>query len=108
MDPILEQYTALENKVLAYTPNLDKARLFDAFTYADNAHASQQRKDGSPYITHPLAVADLVADLELDPDSVDRRPASRLPLKTPAATHEDDGQALRRHRWPSWWRASPS
>ena len=70
MDPILEQYTALENKVLAYTPNLDKARLFDAFTYADNAHASQQRKDGSPYITHPLAVADLVADLELDPDSV--------------------------------------
>ena len=35
MDPILEQYTALENKVLAYTPNLDKARLFDAFTYAE-------------------------------------------------------------------------
>ncbi len=70
MDPILEQYYALENKVAAYTPNLDKAKLFDAFTYADNAHASQQRKDGTPYITHPLAVANLVADLELDPDSV--------------------------------------
>ena len=68
--PILEQYYALENKVAAYTPNLDKAKLFDAFTYADNAHASQQRKDGTPYITHPLAVANLVADLELDPDSV--------------------------------------
>ena len=70
MDPILEQYYALENKVAACTPNLDKAKLFDAFTFADNAHASQQRKDGSPYITHPLAVANLVADLELDPDSV--------------------------------------
>ena len=88
MDPILEQYTALENKVLAYTPNLDKARLFDAFTYADNAHASQQRKDGSPYITHPLAVADLVADLELDPDSVI---AALLhdTIEDTAATHED-------------------
>ena len=88
MDPILEQYTALENKVLAYTPNLDKARLFDAFTYADNAHASQQRKDGSPYITHPLAVADLVADLELDPDSVI---AALLhdTIEDTGATHED-------------------
>ena len=70
MDPILEQYHALENKILAYAPTLDKAKLFDAFTYADSAHSHQLRKDGSPYITHPLAVADLVADLELDPDSV--------------------------------------
>ena len=74
--------------MLAYTPNLDKARLFDAFTYADNAHASQQRKDGSPYITHPLAVADLVADLELDPDSVI---AALLhdTIEDTGATHED-------------------
>ena len=91
MDPILEQYYALENKVLAYTPNLDKARLFDAFTYADNAHASQQRKDGSPYITHPLAVADLVADLELDPDSVI---AALLhdTIEDTGATHEEVAQ----------------
>ena len=70
MDPILEQYNALESKVLAYAPTLDKSKLFDAFTYADSAHSSQLRKDGTPYITHPLAVADLCADLELDPDSV--------------------------------------
>lgn len=91
MDPILEQYYALENKVLAYTPNLDKARLFDAFTYADNAHASQQRKDGSPYITHPLAVADLVADLALDPDSVI---AALLhdTIEDTGATHEEVAQ----------------
>ncbi len=70
MDPILEQYKELENKVLAYNPGLDKAKLFDAFKYADNAHSSQLRKDGSPYITHPLAVASIVADLELDQDSI--------------------------------------
>lgn len=70
MDPILEQYYALENKVLAYNPNLDKTKLFDAFKYADNAHSSQLRKDGNPYITHPLAVASIVADLELDQDSI--------------------------------------
>ena len=50
MDPILERYQALEDKIKAYNPSLDTKRLFDAFTYADNAHSSQLRKDGSPYI----------------------------------------------------------
>ena len=70
MDPILERYQALEDKIKAYNPSLDTKRLFDAFTYADNAHSSQLRKDGSPYITHPLAVAEIVAELELDTDSI--------------------------------------
>lgn len=70
MDPILERYQALEDKIKAYNPSLDTQRLFAAFTYADNAHNAQLRKDGSPYITHPLAVAEIVADLELDADSV--------------------------------------
>ena len=48
MDPILERYQALEDKVKAYNPALDAKRLFSAFTYADNAHAGQLRKDGSP------------------------------------------------------------
>ncbi len=70
MDPILERYQALEKKVSAYTPNLDAKRLYDAFTYADKAHHGQLRKSGEPYIIHPLAVADIVADLGLDVDSV--------------------------------------
>ena len=70
MDPILEQYHALEKKVASYTPNLDTKRLFDAFTYADSAHHGQLRKSGEPYIIHPIAVAEIVADLELDTDSV--------------------------------------
>ena len=67
MDPILEEYYALEEQVKAYNPNLDTARLFSAFKYADNAHSVQLRKDGSPYITHPLAVAKIVAELGWTP-----------------------------------------
>ncbi|MBE6972876.1 MAG: bifunctional (p)ppGpp synthetase/guanosine-3',5'-bis(diphosphate) 3'-pyrophosphohydrolase [Ruminococcaceae bacterium] len=70
MDPILEKYQALEERVRAYTPNLDAQRLYTAFTFADAAHHGQLRKSGEPYIIHPLAVAEIVADLGLDVDSV--------------------------------------
>ncbi|MCD7947046.1 MAG: bifunctional (p)ppGpp synthetase/guanosine-3',5'-bis(diphosphate) 3'-pyrophosphohydrolase [Oscillospiraceae bacterium] len=70
MDPILSRYQALEDKMKTYCPALDTGRLFAAFTYADQAHSGQVRKDGTPYITHPLAVAELVAELEMDIDSV--------------------------------------
>ena len=70
MDPILEQYHALEEKVAAYTPLLDTKRLFEAFTFADACHNGQLRKSGEPYIIHPLAVAEIVAELGLDVDSV--------------------------------------
>ena len=70
MDPVLESYHALEEKIKQYNHNLDAKRLYAAFQYADQAHSGQLRKDGSPYITHPLAVAEIVAELELDTDSI--------------------------------------
>ena len=70
MDPILERYQALEEHVKAYSPNVDTRKLFEAFSYADNAHSGQLRKSGEPYIIHPLAVAEIVAELELDLDSI--------------------------------------
>jgi len=70
MDPIMEAYEALEEKVLAYYPQLDCQRLREAFQYADSHHSKQLRRDGTPYITHPLAVADIVADLKLDQDAL--------------------------------------
>ena len=88
MDPILERYHDLEKKVVAYMPNLDTQRLFDAFTYADSAHHGQLRKSGEPYIIHPIAVAEIVADLELDIDSV---VAALLHdcIEDTASTHEE-------------------
>ncbi len=70
MDPILERYHALEEKIRSYNPNVDTERLFAAFTYADQAHSGQLRKSGEPYIIHPIAVAEIVAELELDVDSI--------------------------------------
>ena len=88
MDPILERYQALEDKIKAYNPSLDTKRLYDAFNFADNAHSGQLRKDGTPYITHPLAVAEIVAELELDVDSII---AALLhdTIEDTGATHED-------------------
>ena len=88
MDPILERYHALEKKVQNYMPNLDTQTLFDAFTYADTAHHGQLRKSGEPYIVHPVAVAEIVAELELDLDSV----VSALLhdcIEDTASTHEE-------------------
>ncbi len=88
MDPILERYHTLEKKMLTYMPNLDTKVLFDAFTYADTSHHGQLRKSGEPYIIHPIAVADIVADLELDIDSV---VAALLHdcIEDTASTHEE-------------------
>lgn len=53
------------------TADADIARLKDAFFLAREAHASQVRKTGEPYILHPIAVADIAAEeLNLDVNSV--------------------------------------
>ena len=88
MDPILVRYQALEDKVASFTPNLDTKRLFDAFTYADAAHKGQLRKSGEPYIIHPLAVAEIVADLGLDVDSVIAAMLHDC-IEDTASTHEE-------------------
>ena len=48
--------------------NIDKIR--DAFAYAEELHSGQFRQSGEPYISHPVAVAEIVAGLELDTDSI--------------------------------------
>ncbi len=48
----------------------DYEKIERAYDYADGLHAGQFRLSGEPYISHPLAVAKIVASLELDTDSV--------------------------------------
>ena len=88
MDPVLESYHALEEKIKQYNHNLDAKRLYAAFQYADSAHSGQLRKDGSPYITHPLAVAEIVSELELDTDSIIAALLHDC-IEDTGATHED-------------------
>lgn len=70
MDIAHEQYQKLEQKILATNPNADVARIRAAFEYANEHHGSQLRKSGEPYIIHPIAVAEIINELELDADSI--------------------------------------
>jgi guanosine-3',5'-bis(diphosphate) 3'-pyrophosphohydrolase len=87
-ETILNRYQALEDKIRHYNPTADLTRLHTAFDYAYNAHAQQMRKDGSPFITHPIAVAEIVADLELDTDSIIAALLHDC-IEDTGATHED-------------------
>ena len=49
-----------------YLSESDVSRIHAAFRYADDAHLGQFRKSGEPYITHPLAVATILAEWHLD------------------------------------------
>ena len=68
-DRLEVRYQELEDKLKNLTKE-DRMRVRDAFQYAKAHHEGQLRKDGSPYITHPLEVAHLVAELGLDADSI--------------------------------------
>ena len=60
----------LIEKIKSYNPTCDESKIRSAFELAKSAHGTQTRISGTPYITHPLAVADIVADMKLDADSV--------------------------------------
>jgi hypothetical protein len=55
---------------LARRVDVDVARIERAFTVAKRWHRGQSRRSGDPYITHPVAVASIVADLEADTDVI--------------------------------------
>ncbi len=63
-------FEGLLEKIKKYNPNMDFDKITKAFKLAESAHANQQRKTGEPYIIHPLAVAHILAELELDCDSI--------------------------------------
>jgi len=56
----------LIDKLEGYLPPEDVERIQAAYDFAFQAHEGQRRRSGQPYITHPVAVADLLADLRLD------------------------------------------
>ena len=63
-------YAALEAKIRASGHSMDMGRIRSAYEMAKRAHEGQLRKDGSPYVTHCVAAADISVDLGLDEDSI--------------------------------------
>jgi len=57
-------------KVREYRPNEDLSLLQKAYEFAASQHRGQKRSSGDPYLSHPLAVASILAEMKLDPKSV--------------------------------------
>ena len=65
-----ELYQDLIERVRKYHPSDDISLIEKAYHVADEAHKNQVRKSGEPYIIHPLCVAIILADLELDKETI--------------------------------------
>ena len=67
--PVVRQFELTEH-VLAYDPKADTSLIDAAYVMAMQAHGDQRRDNGDPYITHPVAVADILAGYRLDTGSI--------------------------------------
>jgi GTP diphosphokinase / guanosine-3',5'-bis(diphosphate) 3'-diphosphatase len=56
----------LISKIKGYNDFVDVEKLKEAYSFAEKVHAQQKRDSGDPYISHPIAVASILAELKLD------------------------------------------
>lgn len=63
-------FEGLRNQVSAYLPPEQVERVYEAFKVSFDAHGDQKRQSGEPYITHPVAVAGILADMRLDHETL--------------------------------------
>jgi len=66
---MLRQYELVE-RVKTYDPDADEAALNRAYVYTVQKHGSQKRASGDPYFSHPIEVAGLMTDLQLDQQTI--------------------------------------
>jgi GTP pyrophosphokinase len=57
-------------KIRSYHPDIDEALIQKAYVFSRDVHGNQKRHSGDPYFSHPLAVAEILAELKLDQQSV--------------------------------------
>ncbi len=65
-----ERYEHLEKTIRGYNISADLKLVEAAYSYAREHHGAQLRRDGTPYITHPIQVAQIVAEMRLDSESI--------------------------------------
>ena len=70
METFEEHYASMKAVITNRMPGADMELIDKAVHYADAKHCHQKRKDGSPYIIHPLAVAEVVCEMGLDIDAI--------------------------------------
>ena len=65
-----KEVDALVTKMRAYEPKVDGKTIHAAFDYALKMHGAQARESGEPYVVHPLKVAEILADMEMDQTTI--------------------------------------
>ena len=70
--PKEELFDKLVKTIYEYHPSTDISLIRKAYELADSCHEGQLRKSGEPYICHPLCVAIILAELELDKETIIR------------------------------------
>ncbi len=63
-------FNELIERVKSYAPAVDAGWLESVYSFAEHAHDGQTRRSGESFISHPLAVASILAELEMDPQSI--------------------------------------
>ena len=70
MESYTDHYESLCDALQRFCPSIDMTIVNRAVAFANDKHKDQKRKDGSPYIIHPLATAEIVAEMGLDLDAI--------------------------------------
>ena len=64
------RFNEIQDKVKAYYPDADLDLIRAAYIYSAQVHQGQTRRSGEPYLVHPVAVANILAQMRLDEASV--------------------------------------
>ena len=94
-------------RVQTYDPSLDGAWLTRAYELADAAHEGQRRASGESYIEHPLAVAGILAELEMDRQTIAAALLHDV-VEDTCVTSEQVAEQNSARRSRGWSKASPS
>ena len=92
------RFEDLLEKVRAYTPEADVELLRRAYVFSAFEHKGQIRHSGEPYLIHPLAVADFLADMKLDAVAVEVEEDDVRGINTKAQLAEAESVAQQRLR----------
>lgn len=66
----MESIDALSKKLNDYLNSKQVEQIYKAYEFANNAHSGQFRKSGDPYVSHPIAVANILSSFQMDEDSL--------------------------------------
>lgn len=87
-DALLRDILDIAKKVKQQLPGFDESKFIEAFEFARQAHEGQLRKDGSPYIIHPVATARILSQLKVDEDTLIAALLHDVPEDTPRTVEE--------------------